>query len=453
VKSLKEIAVSKGLDVALSYLDKDVEKNLPKLIEWAERIDVHGSVKVQLDVIKRIASDPDNNWYKFALNIWRNIDLDVIKTFFTNFIVYSNIEGKPKRLEVERTHDCNVPWAILLDPTAACNLKCTGCWAADYDAKSSMDFDTLDNIVQQGKAMGTYMYLFTGGEPLVRKAEVIKLCEKHNDCQFMAFTNGTLIDEDFAKEMLRVKNFIPGISIEGFEEQTDARRGKGTFQAIMRAMEILRKYKLPFGASSCYTRKNTEVIASEEFIDFLVEQGCLFLWLFTYMPIGVDAVSDWLVTPEQREYMYRQIRKFRQTKPIFTMDFWNDGEYVDGCIAGGRRYCHINANGDIEPCAFIHYSDSNIHTNTLLEAYKSPLFQAYRKNQSFNCNMLRPCPLLDNPDKLVEMVVESGAFSTDMKHPEDVIDLTNKCRNAADAWAVTADRIWKETGHDCAASS
>lgn len=453
MKSLKEIAVSKGLDVALSYLDKDVEKNLPKLIEWAEKIDVQGSVKVQLDVIKRIASDPDNNWYKFALNIWRNIDLDVIKTFFTNFIVYSNIEGKPKRLEVERTHDCNIPWAILLDPTAACNLKCTGCWAADYDAKSSMDFDTLDNIVQQGKAMGTYMYLFTGGEPLVRKADVIKLCEKHNDCQFMAFTNGTLIDEDFAKEMLRVKNFIPGISIEGFEEQTDARRGKGTFQAIMRAMEILRKYKLPFGASSCYTRKNTEVIASEEFIDFLVERGCLFLWLFIYMPIGVDAVSDWLVTPEQREYMYRQIRKFRQTKPIFTMDFWNDGEYVNGCIAGGRRYCHINANGDIEPCAFIHYSDSNIHTSTLLEAYKSPLFQAYRKNQPFNCNMLRPCPLLDNPDKLVEMVVESGAFSTDMKHPEDVIDLTSKCRNAAEAWAVTADRIWKETGHDCAASS
>jgi MoaA/NifB/PqqE/SkfB family radical SAM enzyme len=316
-----------------------------------------------------------------------------------------------------------------------------------------MDFDTLDNIVQQGKAMGTYMYLFTGGEPLVRKADVIKLCEKHNDCQFMAFTNGTLIDEDFAKEMLRVKNFIPGISIEGFEEQTDARRGKGTFQAIMRAMEILRKYKLPFGASSCYTRKNTEVIASEEFIDFLVERGCLFLWLFIYMPIGVDAVSDWLVTPEQREYMYRQIRKFRQTKPIFTMDFWNDGEYVNGCIAGGRRYCHINANGDIEPCAFIHYSDSNIHTSTLLEAYKSPLFQAYRKNQPFNCNMLRPCPLLDNPDKLVEMVVESGSFSTDMKHPEDVIDLTSKCRNAAEAWAVTADRIWKETGHDCAASS
>ena len=165
------------------------------------------------------------------------------------------------------------------------------------------------------------------------------------------------------------------------------------------------------------------------------------------MPVGVDAVPDWMVTPEQRKYMYRQIRKFRQTKPLFTMDFWNDGEYVDGCIAGGRCYCHINANGDIEPCAFIHYSDTNIHTSTLLDAYKAPLFQAYRKNQPFNCNMLRPCPLLDNPDKLVEMVVESGAFSTDMKNPEDVIDLTNKCRKAAESWAITADQLWKEAGH------
>ena len=181
MKSLKEIAVSKGLDIALNYLDKDIEKNLPKLVDWAEKFDVQGSVTKQLNAIKRTGLAPGSNWYNYVLNIWNNIDLDVIKTFFTNFIVYSNIEGKPKRLEVGEANDCNVPWAILLDPTAACNLKCTGCWAAEYDAKSSMDFDTLDSIVQQGKAMGTYMYIFTGGEQLVRKADVIKLCEKHND--------------------------------------------------------------------------------------------------------------------------------------------------------------------------------------------------------------------------------------------------------------------------------
>lgn len=115
--------------------------------------------------------------------------------------------------------------------------------------------------------------------------------------------------------------------------------------------------------------------------------------------------------------MYEQIHKFRKTKPLFTMDFWNDGDAVGGCIAGGRGYCHINANGDMEPCAFIHYSDSNIKEKTLLECYQSPLFMAYRRSQPFNDNMLRPCPVLDNPGRLTQIVEESGARSTDLESP------------------------------------
>jgi len=128
-----------------------------------------------------------------------------------------------------------------MDPTSACNLHCTGCWAANYGNKLNLDYDTLDNIINQGKELGTYMYIYSGGEPLVRKDDIIRLCEKHSDCVFLAFTNGTLIDEKFADEMLRVKNFVPAISIEGFEEETDSRRGKGTYQRVVRAMEILKE--------------------------------------------------------------------------------------------------------------------------------------------------------------------------------------------------------------------
>ncbi|HPO78076.1 MAG TPA: radical SAM protein, partial [Thermoclostridium caenicola] len=198
-------------------------------------------------------------------------------------------------------------------------------------------------------------------------------------------------------------------------------------------------------ASLCYTRNNTEVIGSEEFIDFMIDKGVKFAWFFTYMPVGADAVPELMVTAEQREFMYRQIRKFRETKPLFTMDFWNDGEYAQGCIAGGRRYLHINAAGDIEPCAFTHYADSNIYSKTLLEALQSPLFMQYHKKQPFNDNHLRPCPLLDNPERLVEIVEASGAVSTDFINPEDVYDLSAKCVNTAERWAQTADRIWSES--------
>ncbi|HHY77734.1 MAG TPA: radical SAM protein [Clostridiales bacterium] len=444
-RNIVESIKSFGLKKVLSYLDSDPDNNIPKVIDWIERFDRNGIVKKELGGAKRALLDKESNWYKLVKSLYTDIDDEVRKTIFENFIINASILGGIRKRKVKEEHKCNVPWAILMDPTSACNLKCTGCWAAEYGHKMSMSIDTLDNIIAQGKELGVYMYIYSGGEPLVRKNDIIKLCDKHNDCVFLAFTNGTLIDEDFADEMLRVKNFIPAISVEGFEEETDSRRGKGTYESVIKAMEVLKRKKLPFGISCCYTSQNTYIIGSEEYFDEMIEKGAKFAWLFTYIPIGVNAVPELMITPEQREYMYHQIRKFRSTKPIFTMDFWNDGEYVDGCIAGGRSYLHINANGDIEPCAFIHYSDSNIYEKTILEALKSPLFMQYHDNQPFNENHLRPCPLLDNPEKLCEMVEKSGAKSTDMQNPEDVHDLTAKCIKAAENWALVADRLWNHS--------
>lgn len=450
---MNEKISSAGLKLAYAYLDSNPEKNIPKLMNWVERFDKHSSIigqrQGQLQAIRKVIEDKDNNWYRLILSVWDDLDPGVRKTFFNNFVLNSSFLGWTKQEKLREEYSCNIPWAILMDPTSACNLKCTGCWAAEYGNQLSMSLETLDLIIEQGKKLGVYFYLYSGGEPLVRKNDIIKLCEKHKDCIFAAFTNGTLIDEKFADEMLRVKNFIPAISVEGFEEETDSRRGKGTYKAVTHAMEILKQKKLAFGASCCYTSRNTEVIGSEAFFDDIIAKGAKFAWFFTYIPVGVDAVPDLMVTAEQREFMYQQIRKFRETKPLFTMDFWNDGEFVQGCIAGGRRYLHINAAGDIEPCAFTHYADSNIHQKPLLEALQSPLFLQYHKNQPFNDNHLRPCPLLDNPERLIDIVEVSGAKSTDFIHPEDVHDLSAKCMNAAERWAQSAERIWHES-HNCA---
>ena len=160
------------------------------------------------------------------------------------------------------------------------------------------------------------------------------------------------------------------------------------------------------------------------------------------MPVGNEAVPELLPTPEQRRTVYERIREFRSTKPIFSMDFQNDAEYVGGCIAGGRNYLHINAAGDVEPCVFIHYSNMNIHDCTLLEALKSPIFMAYHDGQPFNKNMLRPCPMLENPQILREMVKRTGAKSTDLQSPESVDHLCDKCDLYAKNWQPMADELW-----------
>lgn len=446
-RTFKESIQATAVKQALKYVNKDPEENIPKIIKWVERYDTKGTIEKQLNMVKSALADPDNNWNVLVKSLFTDIDDEVRMRLFENFIINATMIGSPHQIALSKEKGCNVPWAMLIDPTSACNLHCTGCWAADYGNKLNLTYEELDSIIEQGTEMGTYFYLFSGGEPTVRKDDIFRLCEAHPDCAFTAFTNGTMIDEAFADSMLRVKNFVPAISIEGFEEATDSRRGSGTYQKVLRAMDILKAKKLPFGISLCYTSANVDVIGSDAYIDEMIDRGAKFAWFFTYMPVGVDAAPELMATAEQRKFMYHTIRRWRSEKPLFTLDFWNDGEFVGGCIAGGRAYLHINANGDIEPCAFIHYADSNIRTHTIMEALQRPLFMAYHNNQPFNENMLRPCPLLDNTGKLAQMVDETGAHSTDLQHPEDVHFLCGKCSNAAACWQPVADALWKESPH------
>lgn len=442
--SIKDKTTELAIKSALSYVEKNPDRNILKIIDLLDKVDINHNYKKQLKVVREQLSDPDNNWSQLVKSLYSDIDDGVRTTLFENFIMNSAFTWAKKSKQIKEQYQCHVPWTILLDPTSACNLHCTGCWAAEYGNRLNLSYDEIDDIISQGKELGIYMYIYTGGEPLVRKNDLMKICEKHNDCVFLAFTNATLIDEEFADELLRVKNFVPAISIEGNELATDARRGNGTYQKVMKAMTILKEKKLPFGVSCCYTSQNIDSISSEEFIDTLINYGAKFAWFFHYMPVGNDAVLDLLCTPSQREKMLRSIREYRQTKPIFTLDFQNDGEYVGGCIAGGRNYFHINPNGDMEPCVFIHYSDSNIREKTILEALCSPLFQAYKEGQPFNQNHLRPCPMLENPEKLKEMVHRTKAHSTDLESVETVDHLCDKCKEYAHRWEDPAERLWKE---------
>lgn len=245
-------------------------------------------------------------------------------------------------------------------------------------------------------------------------------------------------------------NIALALSLEGGEESNDWRRGGGAYQTTLEAMKLLKQNKCLFGVSVCYTKKNLDLVTSDGFMDMLIENGAKFSLFFHYMPVGHGADPELMPDPEQREYMYRWLKKSRNAetgKPIFVMDFQNDAEYVGGCIAGGRNYFHINSAGDIEPCVFIHYSDSNIRQHTLLEALQRPLFMAYYHNQPFNDNHLRPCPMLENPEKLRKLVKDSGAESSDLIIKESADELCGKCDKYLALWEPKADELWKEFKH------
>ena len=435
---IKRAAMMKTVD----YLLADPEKNICNIMNMLDKVAPADVFPTQRETFKKVIAEK-NNWYELIMKIF-DLNPEFRDEFLKNFIVDGNLMAWPKQEEMREKHQCNIPWAILLDPTSACNLHCTGCWAADYGHSLNLTYDDIDSIINQGVELGTHVYIYTGGEPMVRKKDLIRLCEAHPDCAFLCFTNATLIDEEFCQDVLRVKNFVPAISAEGSEETTDARRGAGTYQSIVKAMKLLKSHGLPFGISACFTSQNAKSIASEEYFDWLIEQGALFCWIFMYMPVGSDAAPELMPTVEQRIHLYNFVREMRYKKPLFTLDFQNDGEFVGGCIAGGRRYLHINAAGDVEPCVFIHYSNANIHEKSLLECLKSPIFMEYYKNMPFNDNLLRPCPMLENPEWLPKLVEASGAECTNLTAQESACELCAKCTTFAEEWKPVAERMWDD---------
>lgn len=235
---IKDSMQNFAVNQALNYIEGNPEENIPKLMDLVDRFTPEGWYQSQRDTIRKVI-DEKNNWYQLILRVYE-LDPGVRRAFFQNFLFNASLKGSATQEETSAKENCNVPWAILLDPTSACNMHCTGCWAAEYGNQLNLSLETIDSIICQGKKLGTYMYIYTGGEPLVRKADLIKICQMHPDCEFLSFTNGTLIDEDFCQEMLKVKNFVPAISLEGFEEANDSRRGTGAYQKVQKAMELLK---------------------------------------------------------------------------------------------------------------------------------------------------------------------------------------------------------------------
>ena len=410
-------AASVIIDHVLSNAKKDREKAFLDIVDFAEKFWGDGMPKENYDKVREAIRHPEGNkWIRFINRVLDETDPHVAKMAALNLGFEAFFRGTKEIRKNRKKYDCNIPWLILFDPTSACNMHCTGCWSGTYGHKHNLSFEDMDKIVTQGKELGVYLYMMTGGEPLVRKKDILKLAEKHNDVEFSLYTNSTLIDEDFCKEVVRLGNLTFQLSIEGTPETNDERRGAGHYAAVMRAMDLLKK----FG------------------------------FYFHYMPVGNNAAPELMPTMEQRKYMIERIRYVRSSKSdieFYPMDFQNDGEFVGGCIAGGRNYFHINSAGDAEPCVFIHYSNTNIHDNSILEMLQSPLFMAYHDGQPFNHNHLRPCPMLENPELLQKMVHETGAHSTDLESPESVEHLCDKCKDYAACWAKEADEIWTHETH------
>jgi len=367
----------------------------------------------------------------------------VKERFIQNLIVKSQTVYKPRRSSFYQENGYQVPSLMVLSPTMKCNLRCYGCYAFEYQKGDDLPYDVVTRVLNEAKEMGIFFFVISGGEPNAWP-RLIETLETHNDAIFQIYTNGTLINDKRADEFARLGNVIPCISVEGFEKETDARRGKGTFRKICDAMDRLRERGVVFGFSATATRENNEFIVSDEFVDFYVEKGIYLGWYFNYIPIGREPDMTLMPTPEQRNYRRKRILEIRDTKKVVVADFWNDGILTNGCMAGGHEYFHVISTGDVEPCVFCHFAADNVKEKSLKEILESPFFKAFRRRRPYNDNLLRPCTIIDNPSILREVVAEGGAHPTHVGSESIITTLASALDEYAREYGEVADKAWRE---------
>lgn len=366
------------------------------------------------------------------------------KQSIVRFMVKTIFGASDKRTKFTEQYGIIPPSSIVISPSMRCNLHCVGCYAGNYARSSDLPQEVFERLLEECKEAGISFITISGGEPFVYEPLLGAIEKYRKDLVFMVYTNGSLMTKDLARKLRELGNVAVFVSVEGFQKETDARRGPGMFDKVMAAMDNLRAEGVFFGGSVTPTRLNYETVVSDEFVDLLVEKGCYHVWYFSYMPIGSRPSLDLMPLPEQRDYLRKSVQHQRARKPILMADFWNDGVLVQGCMAGGKLYLHVNNNGDYEPCVFVHFAVDNAKEKSLAEALQSRFFTTIRDHQPFSHNYLRPCPIIDYPKMMRMFITDAGAHPTHQGAESLVTTLADGLDSYSSGVADIYNEVWQK---------
>ncbi|HAK44478.1 MAG TPA: radical SAM protein [Spirochaeta sp.] len=399
-------------------------RDLERLVEYADKyLDADDGLSYLMNSIGTSLKE-NTTFHDIFLRVGKELSRSYKKRILNNLIFNHFYKGAALRNRIRSNpQDTWMPNFVTISPSMRCNLRCQGCYSGLYLKDGELSESELDSILTQLKENGSYFVVISGGEPWILKDMLLRLFKKHNDMFFLTYTNGTLLDKGTCKKLAKLGNVACAISVEGWEAETDARRGCGVWEKIHTAMANLREEGVLFGISVTVTRNNLDVVTDEKLMEHFLGLGAIFGWFFVFMPVGKDPLLELVPTAEQRVMAGKRVKALRAKYPLFLADFWNDGELVGGCLAGGRQYLHILNSGNVEACVFAHFGVDNIRDKPLIEIFNSPFFKEIRQSFPYNenANLRRPCMIIDNP-QILRNAVHKHVAKEAHQGSEDVIN-------------------------------
>jgi len=300
------------------------------------------------------------------------------------------------------------PPFLFLSLTNACNLRCRGCWIESRGPIHNLSQEDIDGVIQAGKKHKAHFYTLLGGEPMMYP-QLWDAIGRHPDCYFQIITNGMFLDEENVERIRVAGNVTPLVSIDGWEDTNDQRRGQGVFRAAVEGLGRLGRKKILFGVATTVTGRNLEQVLTDEYVRYFIDRGAMYLWYYVFRPVGADPSPELCVGHQQMIDLRKRLLRLRRKHPIILIDtYWNAaGEAV--CPAALGLGFHIGPQGSIEPCPPLSLACQTIRDNDreLFTTINSSRF--LRGFQEFVKRRTAGCVILEYPQELVEYLRQASA--------------------------------------------
>lgn len=408
---MKDFAVPKVIsNEILGLAGKISNKNLLRAVNLLERFASIEWHHRGIAAIKKMIGE-DYPGIQATRRIIQQANPRARSALLNNFILGCLLLGYRKRLDFYNRHGVAPPATLMISPTLRCNLRCYGCATATNEHSEELSFEEVDRIMSDATDSGSNFILMLGGEPFILPW-LLDIVEKYSQAAFQIYTNGLLIDDEKIERLASLGNAAVTISVDGFQTETDRRKGPGTFEKAMEVMRKLNKAGVIVGFSAMVSRYNFEVIYSDAFIDAMIKNGAGYGWIPIAVPQGSACHEpDIIPTKEQKAKVRDLVKDLKQRKPILLMDFLNDADISEGCSAA-RLVTHINANGEVEPCILMPFSADNIRKKPFSEILRSEFFQGIRDIRYRHCKETQTCMWVYKPKDVLKVVKTCGAKAT-----------------------------------------
>ena len=311
------------------------------------------------------------------------------------------------------------PPFLYLSVINSCNLRCQGCWVDVAEKQHRIEVEAANRTIAQAKAMGNRFFGILGGEPFMHK-DLIKIFEANRDVYFQVFTNGHFITDDVARDLRRLGNVTPLISVEGSEIVSDTRRGRdGVLSQTMQGLETALRHRLLVGVCTSVCKSNIDDLVRDAWVDRLIEMGVMYCWYHIYRPVGPEPNPDLALSSEEQKRVRQFVVDTRATKPIVVIDAYHDDAGNALCPAVTGFTHHVGPWGDIEPCPVIQLATDSIHDDQPLSKTfnESGFLRDFRQQTA---GQTRGCVIMERPDLLIELAEKYGARDTTVR--SNVID-------------------------------